>query len=536
VRHPQQSIMTDRLQRCLMRHRPLLAILLFAVAFKCVVLQFDAVVNRDGLLYITAAQKFSAGLFHEAIDLYPMALYPFLISMVQHLVSDWVMAARMLTMAAMVLTLVPFFLLTRDLFDEKAAVLAGIVLTILPAHNEMALDVVRGPVYALFFMLATYSAHLFFREKTYKTILAAFFFAVVALLLRIEAVVLFPVFVLLVGWKLGTDPRSGKLLATRAAAVTATVVAILLLTALVSGVNPLEMNRLGQVTDRISDLFSNQFFRYYADVVDKLGSFRGTEPFSKGHQSMAALVHRYNLLLYLVGTLEALIKVLFPVMLIPLAIGFSKTSRKQAGVILLAAMYLAMVFTMYIRLDFTSKRFFLIPVLLLLPWIGEGIRLLLEKGDTARMKHAAAAICFTLFALGPVIYTIGELRENEDVTIRAGKWIAERYTKSDIDRMVANDPRLLFYADPQGSFFEKRKLCRNVNQYLYENKAGDIEDLAEEYGFSGILLTARRKHTASPQFVSYTIENVIEGRKNKVMIYMKKAGNDTFTDGAKGCH
>jgi hypothetical protein len=61
--------------------RDLVILLLFSAIFKVILSLFIGVINHDGVLYITAAQKLAEGAFREALAIYRMPLYPLLIAL-----------------------------------------------------------------------------------------------------------------------------------------------------------------------------------------------------------------------------------------------------------------------------------------------------------------------------------------------------------------------------------------------------------------------------------------------------------------------
>jgi len=108
-------------------------------------------INNDGLLYISAAQQFASGHFKEGLALYPMPLYSFFITIVHFLISDWVLAARLISLLFLVLTIIPLYLVSRDLFDNRIAFWGCLAFALAPLPNSWVAYATRGPVFIFFF-------------------------------------------------------------------------------------------------------------------------------------------------------------------------------------------------------------------------------------------------------------------------------------------------------------------------------------------------------------------------------------------------
>ncbi|MBU1626041.1 glycosyltransferase family 39 protein, partial [bacterium] len=133
-------------------------IILISFLLKSFLFMSDSLVNNDGLVYISAAQKFAAGHFEEWLSAFPMPFYPLLIAIFHFLIPDWVAAARIISIMFIVFALIPIYLLTKELFDRKAAFWACLAFALAPFPNSLAGGVMRDPGFIFFMTWAVYFA------------------------------------------------------------------------------------------------------------------------------------------------------------------------------------------------------------------------------------------------------------------------------------------------------------------------------------------------------------------------------------------
>ena len=112
--------------------RDLVILLLLSVVLKISISLFTQVINHDGVLYITAAQKLAAGDLKEALSIYRMPLYPLLIALTHYVIPNWIAAARVISIFSSVLTIIPLYILTKEIFYRKADLWACAAFDLLP--------------------------------------------------------------------------------------------------------------------------------------------------------------------------------------------------------------------------------------------------------------------------------------------------------------------------------------------------------------------------------------------------------------------
>jgi len=103
----------------------LLVLVLLSAILKTILSLCIGVMNPDdGVVYITAAQKLAGGAFKEALAIYGMPLYPLLIALTHYFIPDWIAAALIISIISSVLTIIPLYLLTKEMFYQQAALWA----------------------------------------------------------------------------------------------------------------------------------------------------------------------------------------------------------------------------------------------------------------------------------------------------------------------------------------------------------------------------------------------------------------------------
>lgn len=104
------------------------------------------VINMDAINYIEAAKALLRGKLHEGFGMGHASIYPILVALSYKVLGDWVTAARVFPVAFGILTVVPLYLLVRQLMDHRLAWFSGVCYAISPAILTSSLDVIRDPL------------------------------------------------------------------------------------------------------------------------------------------------------------------------------------------------------------------------------------------------------------------------------------------------------------------------------------------------------------------------------------------------------
>jgi hypothetical protein len=151
------------------------------------------VINIDAIKYIKAAQLVSQEGLWQALRLSKDSIFPILISLIFPLTEDPVSAARSLPLIFGVLTLIPLYLLSRDLIGRAPAWIPCLLYCISPSIFGISMDVVREPLFWFIFALFLWTLLGALRKQTLPRYLAAGALAVLGMTIRLNGLVLIPV-------------------------------------------------------------------------------------------------------------------------------------------------------------------------------------------------------------------------------------------------------------------------------------------------------------------------------------------------------
>ena len=482
-----------------------------SAAIKLLTLLPDPVINRDGVLYISAARLFSDGHFREALTLYPAPAYPLLIAGAHAVFpGGWVAAARLVSLTAAILVLIPLYLLIRRLFDREAAWWGCLAFSVLPFTNESAVSVIRGPAFLFLFAWAVYFAARAVESPRIRFFLWAGLLSWGAICFRIEGVVL-PAYGILffTGLALWAKADRRPFLAGLLTWTAVFLVPAVLFSAAaghwgISGI------RMDDVIRKLRHPAGAGLLDTYHRIYGQLKQMEQASPWPSGKENFAEIARRFMPLVYVLGVLHALVKVIFPVFVIPLIQALRRPfGRTRLFVLLLAAAYLLMLYCRLITGDFIHSRFLLAPVLLLFPWVGAGIRNLFGAITRARRPGLTAAVLGILFFVLPLYRIAHHAAGRDRVVMTAGRWLADRTDLHPLP-MITNDARIPFYAR-KTAYMDWPVHLRDYPLLERTGVAKGMKLLA--------LRTALRKKGLIPEFRSFEKIKEFTGKEDVVIIY-----------------
>ena len=492
--------------------RDLLILLLFSAALKISISLFIKVINQDGELYITVAQKIAEGAFKEALTIYGMPLYPLLIALTHYVIPNWIAAARFVSIAASILTIIPLYLLTREIFHRQAALWACAAFALLPLSNHLSVAIMRDPLFLFFLAYAVLFAQRAITSKRLVHFLLSSLLGLLSILCRLEGLVFYAFYILFAFLLFLRKPEERGDLLKGILIYIALPLSLFIVGALILEIGwSSNFNRINDVGREIRGLFSLEFLNNYKFMYKRLKVFENTMAlhYTSKYQSLIEITRHYMLVIYLIGLLESFIKALFPLNFIPLVVGF-KNWRKRHGVfvLLLAGSYLLLSYYFLITRDFIRVRYLLTPVLLLCPWIGLGIDRIFIYVRGLSKRRFFTILVLIIFALVPSYRSLRITWKQDTVPLKAGEWIAT-VPQFQTAKIITTDRRIPFYAG------------RGLDQTLYLNPNYlAIEKLALKKSFDLLIITTSKKGTNSrPQLKKFTRVKEFVGEKDIVNIY-----------------
>lgn len=474
---------------------------------------FDKPINADGVLYISAARHFAAGEFGLGMDLYPMPLYSMLIALMHFALHDWETSARLVSLLSMVSSIVPIYLLTRDLFNLKAAFWAALAFAISPMFNEWALDIIRGPVFVFFALWAVW-----FAQKALAFQKPAFFFwtaviSIFCLFFRVEAVFIIVFFCLfLICHILFKNPKSGSLAKGLIIwLITMVIIGTTCLTA--AHINNLQINRFDLLREKAEGVIHFDFMDNYLTLYDELKTLEKQPPFSQESHNLLENTRYFMYLVYLTGLARTFVKVMFPCFFVVLFFSsWQNMDIRHAFVLGLAGFYVFMVYLSLIERDFMQQRFLFAPVCLIYPWVGQGLENLFKRLQNSFHPKAWLIVFLLFFIAAPGIRSFHVIDKADDAMLAAGHFAVQNGLLTDA-RVLTNDDRLPFYAGLDIYEYETMP-----NKYSYDFKA--IQRHAKKNRSDIIYIKVpKRKISQLNQITDYYEIKNFSGRRRNVYIY-----------------
>ena len=477
----------------------------------------DTPINRDGVLYISAAQQFAEGNFKEGLALYPMPLYPALIAIVHLIIPNWVMAARLISYTSLVLLVIPLYFVINHLFGRGAAFWGSFAFVLAPIPNGWVVDVIRGPSFVFVFAWTVYFALLAVCSKGIKYFFIAAFFGWLAVCLRIEGIIFIPFyFLFLLGLTISKNRErpyflKGILIWTIFPLFLSSFFLVFFDTEIIS------YNRGGEVWLVVKDIFHLKFLDNYYRIYGHLKTIENSLPIYGWHQNFAGIARHYILVIYFFELLRTLIKVIFPFFVVSLIWGFRDSlSRSRLFLLLLVIVYLFMIYYSFVTLGFIQKRFLFLPAFLLYAWIGRGIERMFMLVRQFARPQLFAVVFAVLFFISPVYKSVHSIGKQDNVITRAGKWIATRPELAEA-KIATNDSRILFYAGRK-TYGENTKNFVPYAGLKYDYS--DMEELAAENKKDILIIKTSSKGKDMPSgFKHYKKVKEFIGKKRIVAVF-----------------
>jgi hypothetical protein len=501
----------------------LYGILCFSALLKISVTLFHNVINSDGILYIAAAQEFALGHFKEGLNLFPLPLYPYLLSIVYKIIPNWIIAARFISATALVLAVIPLYLLTKDLFDRKTAFWAALAFSLAPVPNGWALDVIRGPVYVFVFAWAVYYSQRTLQSPRMFHILIAVCLAWLSALFRIEGILLiglYPLFIFgLIFWQ---PPEKGRFI--KGVFLWITVSILILITAgIVLGYGKQEITNFFQVRFPGGWSFTGWGLDNYYRIYQELKIIENTPPVPLGKQNFFAIARHYMSFIYLLGLLESLIRVLFPFFVIPLFWGFRHSlSKSHLYIITILAAFLLIVYYSFLMRDFISKRFLFASAFLLYPWIGAGLHRIFSMAKQSIRPKLFATILAVVFILAPLYKCIDVAGKRDRDISTAGHWLASKTELYDTS-VITTDLRFVLYAKRKINFPMDAGNAARLRHFMRLNDFISLEQFAFDNQMDILVVRVRKKSkNALPELTNYRKLEEFTGKKKITLIYCSR--------------
>jgi 4-amino-4-deoxy-L-arabinose transferase-like glycosyltransferase len=511
--------MWDRLARSIDNGQGLFLILGVSALFKTAMALCTPVINPDGVLYINTAMEFAQGHWRQGLALAskPMPFISLLIALLHWVIPDWVAAASCILVLSSVLVLVPLYLLTVRLFDRQAAFWACALFAVAPLPNRWAVEIIRDPPFLLFLAWSIYWGLVAVESRKIGGMLLALGAAMVAALFRIEATVVIPLLLL---FRLGVAEPGPRPRAAWLKRGLAWVFLGLVLVGSVLIIGKPEWGTVNRVTEpfmELRKLWSLQFLDNYRILFKHLRSFQDLLPNPEFEPNFVSITRNYLAVIYLIGILDSLVKVVFFSNVIPLVFGFRHAAgRERLCVLVVACTYFLIAYYFIIDRTWVTDRYLLVPAFLLFPWVGMGFSRMLELVRASSRPRLAGVMVMVVFLILPVGKSIRSVAHEDRVVRTAAEWIAAKPAWQHA-KLLTNEPRIPFYA---GS---------GLPYLAYDGRDyGAMEELGVVNGMDVIIIHRSLKN-AGPlsEFNAFRQIKEFSGRKSTVVLWCSSSFYET---------
>ena len=487
-------------------------ILLFSLLIKGVIAYSISIPNIDAIKYINAAREFSQGNFHEGLRLYPLPLYPFLLSCFHYIIPDWFRTAQILSWFPLLLATIPLYHISKKLFGRQAALWSIAAYTLAPKFNSYACNALRDPLGLLFISVAILFALKAFDTASKKYFLLVSIFSLLAFLSRIETV-FFPLFfIIFCLFLIFHDRKQRKPLLEGICLFIIIPLGFLILLLLMAPQNFSFFVHQDLFDKHLHAFMNSNYLENYHQLYNLLDSFSTSYT-----GNLLETAKHYMWLIYLVAIVEAAIKLLFPTNVFPLFFkGYEKYNKNSYFILSIIILFTGTTYLNLIYKNLLAKRYLIIPVFLLFPWVGKGLDRLygmVRNGKIFGKYKKLVVACFMLIFIacpfGKSLTLIGE----KNLSLQsAGKWITQHMGNEREVLLLSNDIRIPFLTGLEQSFIYRRKL-KHLESYALRHEANILV----------IMVSRKKRDTLLPELKYFKVLKEFHDQHNIVIIAGKKS-------------
>lgn len=492
-------------------YKPLLGLLIFSLAWKLFLLAQIEVINPDGARYLVAVNKFLNGEFMLSMKLSNSLLYIATIAAMDSFIGDAILSGWLLSVLSGAFTVVPLYLVIMRLSDQSSAFWGTAAFVVASWYNEYSLEIIRGPLFLLLFMWALWFALRALDDMRIGDFFCLGLFIFLASMIRIEGALFYPVFLIYMGW-LGCRQRVDfkHILLSAVSFLIFPLVGVVAFIGY-TGLDPLSI----QKTVIISDFFTFEFLERYHQVRLQLKDVEKAFPGGGHSYNIVALARHYMPILYIMGLMQAVVKMLYPLFVVPLVVGLvhiKSMSRHHKFLLILACSYFGMAFALLIYKNWISHRYLQVVPLLLYPLAGIGLMRLL-KYSTRPIAGKLVLLFFAACFILPLSRSFLAIDNKDLIVKQVGEWLGSRAELEGLP-LVCKDARIPFYAGRERDFWEVGG--KPDSQRLF--------NLAERKKFDLVIVETSLAETELPGHASYGLLKEFTDSRKAIRVYLRADG------------
>jgi 4-amino-4-deoxy-L-arabinose transferase-like glycosyltransferase len=480
----------------------LYCLLSFSLLLKLFLFYRVEVITNDGPLYINQAIQILDGQLWFTVKTYVTVLYSALIALISFVIPDMVLAGQTISMTASVLTVIPLYLLFRDIANSRVAFWGCSFFVVLPCFNEYAVEVMRDSLFLLVFVSMILCSWRFLNGGGRKYLIGTMLLAFAGPFLRIESLVFIPFFLYFYFIK----TLLKKISLWRCLLISVFIFSILAY--LLYNIQNFEFG--GRI------ISSNNIWKYPHHIKEIFKTIESSLPGVGNENTLITTVSDNIRLIYFLGIILIFLKQITFIGFFLLIAGIisnsdNKLSLGKVYVTGLTLIYLFMAFDFNLRMGFMNERYLFVPVLMTLPWMGLGADKFITMAS-GRFSHVVVSSCLMIFLLIPLGMTIKECFSPQQTSAKmAGDWIRSRADLRGTS-LIANERKVPFYANRGVEF-----------THLEFAPFEKIVQMASQPGEKLISISLRKFNLGEfPGFDGYDLAAKFEDERYASLIYYKK--------------
>ena len=440
-------------------HCGLILVLFVSLTLKIVELLYLDIISPDSARYIAAAHMFIKGDFWKGVALYRLPAYPLLLAFFYMLVGSWKGAGIITSLLPTLGTTVSIYLISARLFSHRAAFWSATAFALSPYLNRYGLYMIRDPMFWFLTSWALYFGIRFLEQPDERFLLGCLGTALLAAGFRVEGVIFLSVYLWFLVY---AAVRGGKECHVYLSGAALWFLFPLLVAAglyYLFGSKWSHLTRIDNIVGMVRNTLSSKFLDHYLKIYNDIKNLQLTHGYSihsiQGH-SVLTITRHYMPLIYMIGILECFFRMLYPLYGIPLIAGLKTKLDRRRALPLVTGLALIMVCYLFlIEKDYVAKRYLGLPVICLLPWVGEGMERIIKGVKDSLSGRLVITLSIGLFFVLPIWKCASlNMRKIEPTLMEAGHWIASTPALANLP-LEASDNRILIYAGHPEAFPEK---------------------------------------------------------------------------------
>jgi hypothetical protein len=265
--------------------------------------------------------------------------------------------------------------------------------------------------------------------------------------------------------------------------------------ALVFGPTLLGQNRVGELVTEVSRIAQLKGLENYQKIYRFFQTIESEPPFSGSSKSLPAIVRHWMPLIYLIGLLEYFIKQIFPLFLLPLlfaghryiAAADRKIALEKKYILLTCFLYILFILYSFLQRDLIQGRFLFTPAVLLYPWVGHGITLILRWLKGIRFTRILQFAVVLALIVIPCARSVRAVIKSDSGILKVGRYISQDTSLTDA-KILFSDSRLWLYVNRPGAYQKIWSDAYMLSRHIEKGDIEAIEELAQKENAEALVL------------------------------------------------